>query len=203
MRNGSSPGPAKATTTPRKRKFSPDALRRMREAQQRRWAKARGEAESSAPSASKSAKKRRRLSAAGRKAIQEALRRRWAQKRAAAATLKPGHEVDCAEEDNQSGTDSRETCPQEEGRIEVGTAYDGAGKRVAENLPTGTRCRFPAPSAKTFWELSENRLGPGTTGADNDFTPHVSQGELNGFSRLLERRRFARCSLAFHRPDTM
>lgn len=90
MRNGSSPGsPSKANTTPRKRKFSPDALRRMREAQQRRWAKVRGEAEPSAPSATKTPKKKRRLSAAGRKAIQEALRRRWAQKRAAAATPKP------------------------------------------------------------------------------------------------------------------
>ena len=48
--NGSGTGMAfKATTAPRKRKFSPEARRRMREAQQRRWAKVRGEAEPSAP----------------------------------------------------------------------------------------------------------------------------------------------------------
>src|SRR5215471_8873635 len=35
--------------TPPKRKFGEDALRRMREAQQRRWAKVRGESESPAP----------------------------------------------------------------------------------------------------------------------------------------------------------
>jgi hypothetical protein len=90
MRNGNSAGsPSKANAAPRKRKFSPDALRRMREAQQRRWAKVRGEAVPSAPSATKSTNKKRRLSAEGRKAIQEALRRRWAQKRAAAVTPKP------------------------------------------------------------------------------------------------------------------
>ncbi|HEX3876749.1 MAG TPA: hypothetical protein VHW24_07180 [Bryobacteraceae bacterium] len=65
-----------------KRKFSPEALQRMREAQQRRWAKARGEA---APAANKSAKPKakRRLSPAGRKAIIDALKKRWAAKRAA------------------------------------------------------------------------------------------------------------------------
>jgi hypothetical protein len=79
--------PAAAKTGRRKRKFSPDALRRMREAQQRRWAKARGEAEPSVPAASGPAKKKRgRLSEAGRKAIQEALRKRWAEKRAGAET---------------------------------------------------------------------------------------------------------------------
>jgi hypothetical protein len=75
--------PAKEAT--RKRTFSPDALRRMRDAQQRRWAKVRGE---SAPAASapaaKAPKKKRRLSPEGRKAIQEALRKRWAAKKAAA-----------------------------------------------------------------------------------------------------------------------
>src|SRR3954453_112888 len=84
MRDGQSATPS--NSTPRKRKFSPDALRRMREAQQRRWAKVRGEAEPSAPATSKPRKKKRRLSEAGRKAIQEALRKRWAQKRAEAGT---------------------------------------------------------------------------------------------------------------------
>ena len=90
MRDGhNSPAVSGATVAPRKRKFSPDALRRMREAQQRRWATVRGDAEPSAPAASESPKKKRHLSAAGRKAIQEALRRRWAQKRAAAERTKP------------------------------------------------------------------------------------------------------------------
>ena len=66
-----------------KRKFSPEALQRMREAQQRRWAKARGE---SAP-APKS-KPKRKMSAAGRKAIAAAQKKRWAAQRA--DKTKPG-----------------------------------------------------------------------------------------------------------------
>src|SRR3954447_16419015 len=65
-----------------KRKFSPDAIRRMREAQQRRWAKVRGEAQTAAATRTAKPTKKRKLSAAGRKAIQEALRKRWAAKRA-------------------------------------------------------------------------------------------------------------------------
>jgi hypothetical protein len=66
-----------------KRKLSPEARQRMREAQQRRWATARGEV---APAAKKSAKPKakRKLSAAGRKAIAEAQKKRWAAKKAAA-----------------------------------------------------------------------------------------------------------------------
>lgn len=90
MRDGGSSLPRTPATTPReKRKLSPEAIRRIREGQQRRWAKVRGEATPSAPSASKPAKKKRRLSAEGRKAIQEALRRRWAQKRSEAEAPKP------------------------------------------------------------------------------------------------------------------
>ncbi len=66
-----------------KRKFSAEALRRMREAQQRRWARVRGEAVPQSP-AKQGAKPKRRLSAAGRRAIAEAARRRWAAHRAAA-----------------------------------------------------------------------------------------------------------------------
>jgi len=75
-----------STAAQTKRKFSPAALKRMREAQQRRWAKVRGEAEpASSPAAPAPAKKKRHLSAQGRRNIQEALRKRWAQKRAEAA----------------------------------------------------------------------------------------------------------------------
>jgi hypothetical protein len=59
----------------RKRKFSPEALQRMREAQARRWARVRGE---SAPAAAEEPKRKRKLSAAGRKAISEAAKKRWA-----------------------------------------------------------------------------------------------------------------------------
>ena len=86
--NADTPEPVK--TARRKRKFSPDALRRMRDAQQRRWANVRGEAEPSAPATSGAPKKKRgRLSEAGRKAIQEALRKRWAQKRVESETKPP------------------------------------------------------------------------------------------------------------------
>ena len=93
MLPGANSGAATSTSEAapaRKRKFSPAALKRMREAQQRRWAKVRGESgPASSPAASAPAKKNRRLSAAGRKNIQEALRKRWAQKRAEAAAPAP------------------------------------------------------------------------------------------------------------------
>src|SRR5579862_9211850 len=67
-----------------KKKFSAAALQRMREAQQRRWAKVRGE---SAPAAKTVPikKTRRKMSAAGRRAIAEAQRKRWAAKKAGKA----------------------------------------------------------------------------------------------------------------------
>jgi hypothetical protein len=71
--------------TGKRKKFSAAARTRMKEAQQLRWAKVRGEAEPPAQAAAKPAKAKRKLSAAGRKAIQEALRRRWALKRAESA----------------------------------------------------------------------------------------------------------------------
>jgi hypothetical protein len=87
-------GPAETAAAPeastrKPRKFSAAARRRMREAQQRRWASIRGESEPSAPATPEAPKPKRKLSAAGRKAIQEALRRRWAQKRAESAKAQP------------------------------------------------------------------------------------------------------------------
>lgn len=66
-----------------KRKFSLEAIQRMREAQQRRWAKVKGESVPAAKAAPLK-KAKRKLSAAGRKAIVAALKKRWAAKRAAA-----------------------------------------------------------------------------------------------------------------------
>jgi hypothetical protein len=88
----SSPGEAAPTpeATPRKRsKFSAATRRRMREAQQRRWAMIRGESEPPTRTRPEAPKAKRKLSAAGRKAIQEAVRRRWAKKRAEAAKATP------------------------------------------------------------------------------------------------------------------
>ena len=87
-------GPGKAAATPvasarKPRKFSAAARRRMREAQQRRWASIRGESEPAAPATPVAPKPKRKLSAAGRKAIQDAVRRRWAQKKAEAAKAQP------------------------------------------------------------------------------------------------------------------
>ena len=91
MLPGGSTEPATTPDAPtgKRRKFSAAARRRMREAQQRRWASIRGESEPSAPATPKALKPKRKLSAAGRKAIQEALRRRWAQKSAEAAKAQP------------------------------------------------------------------------------------------------------------------
>ena len=88
MLNGGHASPeAKPEATPTKRKFSAAALKRMREAQQRRWAKVRGESAPTAKTAlaAKTApvkKAKRKLSAAGRKAIAEAQKKRWAARKA-------------------------------------------------------------------------------------------------------------------------
>jgi len=71
--------------TRKRRKFSVAARRRMREAQQRRWAAVRGETAPAGSTAATAPKRKRRLSAAGRKAIIAATKKRWALKRAEAA----------------------------------------------------------------------------------------------------------------------
>ena len=68
-----------ATTKKGGRQFSPAALQRMREAQQRRWAKVKRE---TSPVA-EVPKPKRKISAAGRKRIAEAQKKRWAAKKAA------------------------------------------------------------------------------------------------------------------------
>jgi hypothetical protein len=75
--------------TGKRKKFSAAARKRMKEAQQRRWARIKGESEPLAPAKVEPTKPKRKLSAAGRKAIQEALRRRWALKRAESAKVAP------------------------------------------------------------------------------------------------------------------
>src|SRR3984885_13950542 len=71
--------PAKGT----RRKFSAASRRRMREAQQLRWAKIKGA--SSAPKAAvKAGKPKRGITAAGRKALSIAMKKRWAAKKAVA-----------------------------------------------------------------------------------------------------------------------
>ena len=81
-----------AATTPeatrKRRKFSAATRRRMKEAQQRRWAKIRGEPEPRAQARPEAPKANRKLSAAGRKAIVAAVKKRWALKRTAAVPKK-------------------------------------------------------------------------------------------------------------------
>jgi hypothetical protein len=80
-----------ATATPetamiKRRKFSAAARRRMKEAQQRRWAKIKGESEPPAPAAAEPSKPKRKLSKEGRAAIVAALKKRWREKKVAAKT---------------------------------------------------------------------------------------------------------------------
>ena len=81
MLNGGPASPAVKPATTKKggRQYSPAALQRMREAQQRRWAKVKRE---TAPVA-EVPKPKRKISAAGRKRIAEAQKKRWAAKKAA------------------------------------------------------------------------------------------------------------------------
>jgi hypothetical protein len=74
-----------ATPVRKRKKFSAASRRKMREAQQRRWAAIRGEKTKPSAPATKSPKPKRRLSAAGRAAIIAGAKKRWALKRAGAA----------------------------------------------------------------------------------------------------------------------
>ena len=79
-------GPAETAATPetptiKRRKFSASARRHMKQAQQRRWAKIRGETEAPAPTKQEPAKAKRKLSKAGKAAIVAALKKRWAAKK--------------------------------------------------------------------------------------------------------------------------
>jgi hypothetical protein len=79
------PTPAAMPEAPtlKRRKFSAAARRRMKEAQQKRWAKIRGESEPLAPATAEPSKPKRKLSRAGRAAIVAALKKRWREKKAA------------------------------------------------------------------------------------------------------------------------
>jgi hypothetical protein len=84
------PSAAPETPSLKHRKFSAAARQRMKEAQQRRWAKIRGESEPpSEPITLQATKPKRKLSKAGRAAIVAALKKRWASKKAAAVKTAP------------------------------------------------------------------------------------------------------------------
>ena len=92
MLPGHSTEPAATSEAPirKHKKFSAAARMRMKEAQQRRWAKIRGESEPTAPAATpESAKPKRRISEEGMKRIIAATKKRWALKRAQAAKAQP------------------------------------------------------------------------------------------------------------------
>jgi hypothetical protein len=82
-------GPAQAPISEpakrKRRKFSAAARRHMKEAQQRRWAKIRGESEPRAPATPEPAKPKRRIGKAGMARIIAATKERWARVRAAKA----------------------------------------------------------------------------------------------------------------------
>jgi hypothetical protein len=81
---GSTETVAPLEATPKKRKISAAARRRMAAGQKARWAKIKGASEPSAPVATPvPAKSKRKLSKAGRAAIVAALKKRWAAKKAA------------------------------------------------------------------------------------------------------------------------
>jgi hypothetical protein len=83
------PAKTPAPNATRKRgKFSDAARLRMKEAQQRRWARIKGESEPRTP-AEVPAKPKRQMSEAGRRAIAEAARKRWAVKKAAKESPAP------------------------------------------------------------------------------------------------------------------
>jgi hypothetical protein len=91
LRAMASGAPAAAPAKPERalgkgRKFSAEAKQKMREAQQRRWAKTRGETVSATEEAPAAAKPKRRISEEGMQRIIAATKKRWAAKKEAAAT---------------------------------------------------------------------------------------------------------------------
>ena len=80
--------PSAPVTEPKaRRKLSREALQRMREGQQRRWAKVRGESTIPSEDATRASKPKRKLSAVGKAAIVAALKKRWAAKKAASTAI--------------------------------------------------------------------------------------------------------------------
>jgi|SRR6266481_3896784 len=74
----------------RKRKMSAAARKRIGDAQRKRWAESKKQAESPSERATREAPKpKRKLSAAGRKRIIEATKRRWAAVKTARQTQQP------------------------------------------------------------------------------------------------------------------
>lgn len=91
LRSMQSGAPVATATTPeaappKRRKFSAAVKQKMREAQQKRWAKIRGE--EPAPATPEAPKPIRKLSEEGKAAIVAALKKRWAAKKAA-ETVEP------------------------------------------------------------------------------------------------------------------
>jgi len=78
-----------APTKGKRKKFSAAALRRMKEAQQKRWAKVRGASAPPTPATPEAQKPKGRLSEAGKAAIAAATRKRWAARKAAEAKPVP------------------------------------------------------------------------------------------------------------------
>jgi len=74
--------------TRKRKKFSAAARKRMKEAQQRRWAKIRGKSGSPAPAAPEPKKQKRRISEEGMKRIIAATKKRWRLQKAQAAKAK-------------------------------------------------------------------------------------------------------------------
>ena len=88
----------KPTATPeaptgKRKKFSAATRRRMKEAQQRRWAAIKGESEARAQATPEAPKPKRKLSEAGRRAIIAATKKRWAAIRAKGEKAKPASAV--------------------------------------------------------------------------------------------------------------
>ncbi len=77
------PAAAEEPATPKRRKMSAAARKRIGDAQRKRWAASKKAAERPAPEVA--SKLKRKLTAAGRKAISEASKKRWAAVRAAKA----------------------------------------------------------------------------------------------------------------------
>jgi hypothetical protein len=81
LSNGHAPS-AERSVPRKKRGMSAAGRKAIAEAQRKRWAATKGQAEAKAPKAVKPVKKKRVLSAAGKAAIVAALKKRWVAKKA-------------------------------------------------------------------------------------------------------------------------
>jgi len=116
----------------------------MKEAQQRRWAKIRGETEPPAPATPVSKQPKRKLSKAGKAAIVAALKKRWATKKAEAAKAAAKKAVPAVAKKTSRKKASVKKAVKKSALSEAGGAFSPLVSDIIVGLPVMLRSRHGA-----------------------------------------------------------